>query len=919
MEGTQVSHYRVIARAGAGGMATVYLADDLKHGRRVALKVLHPDLAAALGSERFLAEIRTTANLQHPNILPLFDSGEVDGKVFYVMPFVEGESLRERLTRDRQLPLDEAVRIAQLVAGALDHAHRHGIIHRDIKPENILLSEGQPLVADFGVALALSAAGGPRLTQSGLAVGTPLYMSPEQAAGDREVDRRTDIYSLAAVLYEMLAGEPPFTGTSAAAVTAKKMLESVPSVRTVRDTVPGALDAVLRKAMARTAADRFATAQQFADALEFSRTLSGAAAVDPSTPSGAAIMRPGRSWLIGAAVLAGVIAGSGWLAARWVGRQSTMPPPVTFELPVEPLAVSQHGPAPVLAFSPDGRRLAYVSGPGLGGQLYLTRLDGKPPVAVAGVPNALGPFFSPDGAWVGYADPSDWMIKKVPVDGGVPVPVARAFEYHGGTWGPDGTIVFCALEERTGQGQLWRVADDGSDPTLLLATDSKSSEDRWLTYPSFLPDGRQVLFVSTAGNGRALRLDVLDLKTGERRTVLDRGGWARYLAPGYLIFAQDSALHGVRFDAGKARVTGRPVRLRDDVMMNLPMEPGLGHFDVASHGTLAYLAGLSYHEATDGLGWTDRTGRVTPLPDMGLPAGAALGTMTMFRVSPDGRRLLGNAVTGLAPTGSYFPWMSALFLYDLDRATLTRLSAEQQSTWWALWAPEERMVQMIQGDSTPASVNLFLRSVRGTGRPEPLTALAHGRVAIPWSLPRDGSRVFYFEHDGARNAADIWMVSLDAGAKPEALFAQPTLNETDPAISPDGKWLAYVTNETGTDEVYLTDFPGMARRWQVSDGGGNHPAWHPSSRELFFTGASVAEPFALWSVALTPEAPDPPDRPRLLFESPNIFTQLVGTPYDVAPDGSRFLILRKRPVDRTAIARLTVVANWLGEVRAQVR
>jgi dipeptidyl aminopeptidase/acylaminoacyl peptidase len=179
--------------------------------------------------------------------------------------------------------------------------------------------------------------------------------------------------------------------------------------------------------------------------------------------------------------------------------------------------------------------------------------------------------------------------------------------------------------------------------------------------------------------------------------------------------------------------------------------------------------------------------------------------------------------------------------------------------------------------------------------------------------------VFYFEHDGARNAADIWMVSLDAGAKPEALFAQPTLNETDPAISPDGRWLAYVTNETGTDQVYLTDFPGMARRWQVSDGGGNHPAWHPGGRELFFTGASVAEPFTLWSVALTPEAPDPPERPRLLFESPDIFTQLVGTPYDVAPDGGRFLILRKRPVDRTAIARLTVVANWLGEVRAQVR
>src|SRR4051812_16494465 len=286
--------YDVERQIGAGGMATVFLARDLKHDRRVAVKVLNPDLGAVLGVERFLAEIRVTANLQHPNLLPLFDSGAATadgyypgpGLLFYVMPFVEGETLRHRIDREKQLPVDEAVRIATSIAGALDYAHRKGVVHRDLKPENILIHERQPLVADFGIALAISNAGGARITQTGLSLGTPQYMSPEQATGDRVIDGRTDIYSLAAVLYEMLTGDPPHTGSTAQAIIARVLTEKPRSVRSSRDRVPEYVEIAINRALAKLSADRFTTARDFANAL--SGQVVGGYATDQAT----AVERP---------------------------------------------------------------------------------------------------------------------------------------------------------------------------------------------------------------------------------------------------------------------------------------------------------------------------------------------------------------------------------------------------------------------------------------------------------------------------------------------------------------------------------------------------------------------------------------------------------------------------------------------------
>jgi rhodanese-related sulfurtransferase len=305
--------YAVEREAGRGGMATVYLAHDRKHGRRVAIKVLEPELAAVLGAERFLREIEIAARLAHPHILPLYDSGEFDGQLFYVMPFVEGESLRDRLTRERQLPVDEAVRLAIQVASALDYAHRREIVHRDIKPENILLQEGHALVADFGIALAVTAAGGERLTGTGLSLGTPYYMSPEQAMGERSVDARSDVYALACVLYEMLAGEPPFTGPSPQAVIARILTEQPRDLHSVRESVTLALQRVVTRALSRLPADRYATAGKFAEALE--RALGESRAAEQTTVPREDRWRAARTRAAGPRGAARVVAGAPWAVA----------------------------------------------------------------------------------------------------------------------------------------------------------------------------------------------------------------------------------------------------------------------------------------------------------------------------------------------------------------------------------------------------------------------------------------------------------------------------------------------------------------------------------------------------------------------------------------------------------------------------
>jgi serine/threonine-protein kinase len=544
--------YALERELGSGGMATVYLAHDLKHDREVAVKVLRPELAAVIGAERFLNEIRVTANLQHPHILPLFDSGEADGFLYYVMPYIKGESLRETLSREKQLPVEAAIQITRAVASALDYAHRHDVIHRDIKPANILLHDGQALVADFGIALAVTAAGGDRITETGLSLGTPEYMSPEQATGDRELDARSDVYSLGAVLYEMLAGDPPHTGPTVQAIIAKLVTERPRPVRELRDTVPIHVEAALDSALAQLPADRFATASDFADVLTgkvpapaAADSLGVAVTVPPRPTVGFRGWRVALPWAV-AIVAVGVAV---WSLLRPVGG----PQPVAryeIRLPDSaplafvgsaPLAV----PRPSLAVSPDGSHVVYVAEREGNTQLFVRPIDRYEVEAIPGTEGAYHPFFAPDGQWIGFFASGE--LRKASLVGGQVVSLAPVRNPLGATWVSDDRIVLSVQEGV----RLEAVSAAGGG---VEAVEIATSDRHDVAWPEALPGGQAVLVSSWDGI-----MSTVSLATGEQTVLSVRGKNPRFLASGHLVYLGAGGLQAIAFDLDRLAVVGEPV------------------------------------------------------------------------------------------------------------------------------------------------------------------------------------------------------------------------------------------------------------------------------------------------------------------------------------------------------------------------
>src|SRR5688500_13271583 len=482
--------YTIDRLIGDGGMATVYLARDVRHQRKVALKVLRPDLGAVLGVDRFLSEIQVTANLQHPNLLPLFDSGAADHLLFYVMPYIEGESLRARLEREKQLPVDEAVLIGTAVASALDYAHRHGVIHRDLKPENILLHEGQPLVADFGIALAVSNAGGNRITQTGLSLGTPQYMSPEQATGDRAMDGRTDIYSLGAVLYEMLTGDPPHTGSTAQAIIAKVITDKPRPIRLARETVPDHVSAAVECALAKLPADRFATAQAFVDALQGKPiTLPAGARTPASVTTDPALRTARRRTFVRNALVLASVAVAAAVIARVSERRPAPPAPMRFVLEQGPRFALGNPAYATAAISRDGSRIAYTGRSDAGLQLFLRDLDGADTRPVAGTEGGVNPTFSPDGKQILF---NDGRLRRVPVEGGTPVTVSDSGTAP--SWGDNDVIAFYIPA-----GKLYQTTSEGGTPRLVARV-GRAERATTINFPHLLPGGEVALVTVYRGS-----------------------------------------------------------------------------------------------------------------------------------------------------------------------------------------------------------------------------------------------------------------------------------------------------------------------------------------------------------------------------------------------------------------------------------
>ena len=765
--------YAIDRELGEGGMATVYLADDLKHERQVALKVLRPELAAVVGAERFLGEIKTTANLQHPHILPLFDSGEADGFLFYVMPYVEGETLRDRIDREKQLPVEHAVHIATAVANALDYAHRHNVIHRDIKPANILLQDGEPVVADFGIALAVGAAGGGRLTETGLSLGTPYYMSPEQATGDQEVGPSTDTYALGSVLYEMLVGDPSYVGSTAQAVLGK-IIAGKPVVATEqRPSIPANVDAVIRRALEKLPADRFTSAQELARALKDAHFRYGEAVA----PVGAEITAAGPWRTFALAMTAATLMSSlafGWAMLRTESSSEAVTRSVIALPESDMLALADFAPAragrPSLALSRDGTQLAYVVARDGVAQLFLRRLDefeGRP---LPGTEGAFDPFFSPEGQWIGFFTPTE--LKKISVRGGTPQTLSAATYAMGATWGDNGTILFAKAEGW----RLSRVSAEGGDVTPVFEETSEL-----LRWPQMLPDGRNLL--ATISSGDLSHIVVVSVETGDATLLVERGSGAQYVQSGHLVYAREGGIMAVPFDPLRLEVTGTGIPVLEGVRREaFGQVPQLA---VSENGLLAYVAGVDMGITTPV--WVDRAGEEE---STGMRA-ARYGT---FDLSPDGRSL---AIQIIGTT-------SDVWIHDFAPGTEPRRMTAQGNNRYPLWAGGVGMLAFSSDILNPGR-SLFvilLQSIDG-GLPRRMMDrdFPLGVYAEAWS--QNGALALSVVDPAT--GGDIWILHPDS-LEPRPLITGPG-EQWAGGFSPDGRWFAYFSDESGQNEVYVTDYP----------------------------------------------------------------------------------------------------------------
>jgi serine/threonine-protein kinase len=861
--------YRIERQLGEGGMATVYLADDLRHGRKVALKVLKPELAAVIGAERFLAEIKTTANLQHPHILPLFDSGEADTFLFYVMPYVEGETLREKIDRERQLPVAEAVRIATKVAGALQAAHERGVIHRDIKPANILLSNGEPLVSDFGIALAVTAGGAGRLTETGLSLGTPHYMSPEQATGDLSVGAATDTYALGCVLYEMLVGEPPYTGSTPQAVLGKIVTGDADPVTKHRRTVPPNVDGAIRSALEKVPADRFGSASDFARALADPGFRHGAVAGGV----GATSAGPWKRLAIAATSFAAVFA----LVAAWSLVSREPPPPVSrYVLSTEGLAGANVRMGLFMAVAPDGSSMVLPVEAAGGLQLGLKMRGSTEITPIPGTEGASNVAYSPDAQSIVYRIGSD--LFRRPIAGGSAARVADDAE--AGTietpvavaWLDDGTLLY----ERQA-GELVQIPENGGEPRVVFQPNAQTSWVRGL------PGARGAL----VGTGTTASVLLLDLRNLSSAVLLEETQSAWYAPSGHLVLVRyDGAVSAQRFDLGALENVGGETPLFSGVRV-VTTTGTVADMQLAADGTVLYMEGGSGLRGTRELVLVDRMGGEESL-------GFEPGNYVSPRFSPEGRRLAVQLPVGTGTDAD-------LWVLDLDRGSRSRVTFDGDNRFPS-WTPQGD--RLTFGTCCGEPNVLVSAAADGSGQMD--TLVTEGTLKLPTSWSRDGTALFY-DQLGPGTARDLWVLRE---GQPEPILGTRFM-ERNGAISPDGRWLAYESDRSGRFEIYVRPYPGPGPEGTVSTQGGREPVWAPNGSQIFFRseGRLMTVPVDLTNGFRA-------DAPRVLFEGA-YFDQGGGAPnYDVAPDGEHFVFVRAVGEDGGGVgARLILVENFLEELR----
>lgn len=912
--GIKLGPYEIIAPLGAGGMGEVYRARDTNLNREVALKVLPQ--AFANDSERmarFQREAQVLASLNHPNIAAVYGLEASAGTRALVMELVEGQTLAQRIVgaglapprapQGAPLQLNEVLQIARQIAEALEAAHEKGIIHRDLKPSNVKITpDGTVKVLDFGLAKAMEdplspsdPTNSPTLslaaTRAGVIMGTAAYMAPEQARG-HAVDRRADIWSFGVVLFEMLSGRRAFEGETTSDILAS-VLKFEPDWNVLPTTTPPSLQRLLSRCLTK---DRKKRLQSIGEArITIEETLAGdvgAGLVPALTPLGAdtqegrpqgSPLRRALPWALAAvACLAAIIlALELWRATRPVEQPLTR-----LSVDLGPQAMT--GLNLTTAISPDGRRLVFRErGPNGGPQLATLKLDQAQATLLPGTEDGSYPFFSPDGQWIGFFASGE--LKKTSLQGGAPVTLCFVgVNAMGASWGDDGNIV---VADGT-LVPLSRIPAAGGALQPLTTLAPGEITHRW---PQVLPGSGAVLFTGSASatTQDSGNIEVFSPKTGHVK-ILERGGYyGRYLPSGHLVYLRQGVLYGVGFDAQRLEVQGTPTPLLEDVAANA--FTGGGQFDFSTPGTFVYVAGKSTAQAWQ-MAWLDSSGKTQPLL-------AATGTYGNPRLSPDGRKL---AFVGEG---------SDIYVHDLERDTTSRLTFNGRSLV-PVWSPDgKHLVFRTTGN------DFTISWARSDGAEEPQRLNESLNILVPWSFSPDGRRLLYFEHD-PKTGYDLWTLPLDLSdpdhpkpGKPELFLSTPA-DENVPRFSPDGRWVAYRSNESGNDEIYVRPFPvGNGGKWQISSGGGLYALWAKDGRELFYETADnriMVLDYTVEGESFVPSKPRPWSDKQLLYSGTSNL--------DLAPDGKRFVVLlmpETASVEKAPV-HVTMLLNFLDELRRRI-
>ncbi len=875
--GTRLGPYEILSPLGAGGMGEVYRARDTKLGRDVAIKVLPGRLAADAESlSRFEREARAVAALSHPNILAIHDFGTDGGVTYAVMELLEGETLRAALSGGA-LPVRKATDVAREIARGLAAAHERGIVHRDLKPENIFVTrDGRVKILDFGLAKSVSAGAAPAETRSprvssytepGTVLGTVDYMSPEQVRGE-PLDPRSDIFSFGAVLYEMLSGRRAFEKGTVAETMAAILREEPPEIGGSGRAIPPGLYRVLRHCLEKNPESRFQSSSDAAFALESLTASSGAAEVSGG-PGPPARWRSRMTERLVFAAVGALIAASIAVPVVTQSQRSRLPPPLPrMRFTIAPPRDASF--AGMLALSPDGKNLAFVAAQADGRDvLYVRPLDSLDARPLEGTDGAAYPFWSPDGHALAFF--AQGKLKRIEAAGGSLLVLCDAANPRGGSWGSRGTIVFSIAIG----GEIQRVSENGGQAAAVPPlTAQKGNTYRW---PSFLPDGRHFLyyFLGQDPDSSGIHVASLDAKQTTRLVFAETG--AVYVAPGFLLYRSGDRLMGQRFDLDRLRLTGEAFSVVDHVWWDAAATGGMA----ASASGTGVLACETGGAAVSRLLWYDRSGREldTIRPD---------GAYWEPTLSPDDRWL---AIPRMDPEKV----ASSLWTIDLERGSLARVSS-QALVATPLWSSDGRRIVY----SSYLSGEVFVRDARGAESEKLLFKNESFTPLDDWS--RDGRFLFYDTLDWKTFHSDVWMRDLQTGTSRAVLQAQ--FDQAGARLSPDGRWLAYESDESGTFEVSVRSFPELGERRQISVGGGRQPRWRGDGKELFF----VSPDRKIMAVEIRPGSPFEAGAPRALFQTRILPQVEARNHYDVTADGQRFLVNSRRPED--AALPITVLAPW---------